>query len=866
MGEVYLARDERLERDVAIKLLRERFDTPEARDRFLREARAAANLVHPQIVTIFDYGEEGDALYIAMEHVAGETLDQTIRRRKPLSLGTKLHLMEGLCGGLGYAHRRNVIHRDIKPANLMLLPDGTLKILDFGIARVGTSTATPGQSLLGSLNYMSPEQLAMQPLDHRSDIFAVGAVFYELLSYQRAFSGASIEEVIERIRSGRYKPLDVVCPELPAAIVAIVTRALAPAPAQRFQDLGDMARKIERVRRTTLGLEDGVQTVAEGHDTDETIAVDSDPPRGSGAGRHEPLISPPVPSGRLGTDRDLLLQRRANEIAARLEAARAAFERGDSGAARDHCEAVLVLDPENAAAGELLDRAAAPAQAIGTDPPFDSGVPPAVGWLATVQSRLLDRRRRRDYLYLALLGTLPLLIAWQTGALHDSQVLRGSRLAALCEAPGAERTISGYGSRPNWWPLFIMMPVVLLFVRVTAAQLFPLSAADEARPKGLLLRIAAHHQQPVVQRLARAARDPRNLLGVLILGVIINIIDVREVASFYIAALQGQPLAHCPRELDWSVQFLAGSDPGLWTNMALVTAAYSCQFTIHSLSMMGYGLLLRYNLFYLGAIYLRHRAERRPQGQYIVLDFDDVERCFGLRVMHGTFNLQVAILIIGGLLIIGSRVANVDPNPVSEQYQHWLAVLLLRDTASQRVFTPVGFADLFPDVGQIMLGAAWVTCFAIVALPSFVKFLPLIYKRGVVAVLIVEAALDFFPSARDRFAGGGDVKIVGRREYLMEFLPPSRTPRLDTTEQVDALAAKFARSAFWPAGDDRARILYVIAYFIFFFVLVPMPPGQGIYLLAHASVLLVAAVLSTKMTFWALRRILVAIDASLAQV
>jgi len=136
-----------------------------------------------------------------------------------------------------------------------------------------------------------------------------------------------------------------------------------------------------------------------------------------------------------------------------------------------------------------------------------------------------------------------------------------------------------------------------------------------------------------------------------------------------------------------------------------------------------------------------------------------------------------------------------------------------------------------------MLAIAWVFCFAVVAMPGAVKFLPFFYKH---------------------------VTIVGRKEYLTSFMPPRLTPRTDTQEDLDTLAEKFARSAFWPAGDERARTLYTFAYFVFFFVLVPMPPGQGRYMFAHAIVLLAAAVLTTRTTFWIFRKALANVDASLA--
>src|SRR5215207_4528986 len=190
MGELYLASDPLLDRLVAIKVLRTGFDSAELRERFAREARSAARLTHVNIVTIYDVGVHEGQPFLAMEYVRGETLLQKVRRQKELSLGTRLQYVEELCAGLAHAHEAGIIHRDIKPANLIVAPSGTLKILDFGLARLADSSSmTQSGTVMGTLNYMSPEQITGQPLDRRSDMFAVGAVFYELLSYQQAFPG-----------------------------------------------------------------------------------------------------------------------------------------------------------------------------------------------------------------------------------------------------------------------------------------------------------------------------------------------------------------------------------------------------------------------------------------------------------------------------------------------------------------------------------------------------------------------------------------------------------------------------------------------------------------------------------------------------
>src|SRR5262245_10380009 len=161
MGTIFLGRDERLDRLVAIKLLREGFDDPDLRERFLSEARSVGRLRHINIVTIFDVGEHENQPFIAMEYVEGETLYDLIKRRAPIPLNRKIQLMSELSAGLQYAHRAGIVHRDIKPKNVMLDAEGVVKILDFGIARTMDSRASltrPG-TLIGTLNYMAPEQM-----------------------------------------------------------------------------------------------------------------------------------------------------------------------------------------------------------------------------------------------------------------------------------------------------------------------------------------------------------------------------------------------------------------------------------------------------------------------------------------------------------------------------------------------------------------------------------------------------------------------------------------------------------------------------------------------------------------------------------
>jgi len=248
MGMVLLAWDPLLDREVAIKLLRE--DDDELRERFAREARSAAKLRHPNVVTIFDVGEHDGRPFIAMEYIEGETLAAIIRDRKPVPTPKRLQYIEGLCDGLSFAHRLGIVHRDVKPANVMVERDGSVKILDFGIARASESVRlTRAGMLIGTLNYMSPEQVMGKSVDHRSDIFAVGLVFYELLAYQKAFPGKVLADLIDKIVKSAPPPLAELRVGLDPEVIHIVEKAMEKDPAARYQDLGSMQKDLERVRR-----------------------------------------------------------------------------------------------------------------------------------------------------------------------------------------------------------------------------------------------------------------------------------------------------------------------------------------------------------------------------------------------------------------------------------------------------------------------------------------------------------------------------------------------------------------------------------------------------------------------------------------
>jgi hypothetical protein len=248
MGVVYSAQDSVMERTVAIKVMMTDFeDDPETSARFYREARAAGQLVHPNIITIFDMGEEDGRPFIVMELLEGDTLQKFMERPEGTDLETKIDLMIQISEGLEAAHSRGIFHRDIKPGNLLVRPSGELKIVDFGIARLAASNMTASGLIVGTPDYMSPEQARGQEVDGRSDVFSAGAVFYFMLTGRKPFAAADLTAVLMKVQT--QEPLPIRETEAPPQLIALVKKALAKSPDDRFQSCAQMSMMLARVRR-----------------------------------------------------------------------------------------------------------------------------------------------------------------------------------------------------------------------------------------------------------------------------------------------------------------------------------------------------------------------------------------------------------------------------------------------------------------------------------------------------------------------------------------------------------------------------------------------------------------------------------------
>jgi eukaryotic-like serine/threonine-protein kinase len=258
MGIVYKARDPLIGRMVALKTITSGLSgKPELLERFYQEARSAGALQHPNIVTIFELGKEGDTPYIAMEFLEGDSLEKIVARRDAMPLSKKIGFMSQICSALDYAHKHGVIHRDIKPGNIMLTKDGTVKVVDFGIARLVDTSKTQTGLMIGTPAYMSPQLLRGERADERADIWALGVMLYEMIAYQRPFLGDNPAALMWNIISQQPKPLREVAPGCPAEIEEVVGKMLEKEAPLRLQTMEDVLLELDplykRLQRDRLG-------------------------------------------------------------------------------------------------------------------------------------------------------------------------------------------------------------------------------------------------------------------------------------------------------------------------------------------------------------------------------------------------------------------------------------------------------------------------------------------------------------------------------------------------------------------------------------------------------------------------------------
>jgi serine/threonine-protein kinase len=257
MGIVWKAYDTVLRRYVALKLLSASFrKTKDMHERFLREARAAGAIQHANIVTVYDLGEAEGQLFIAMELVEGRDLSDMIALRDPLALERKLDIAIEVLIGLHFAHQRGVIHRDVKPSNVRVMPDGRVKIMDFGIARLQKADATGSGAIVGTPTYMAPEQITNGAITPATDVFSVGCMLYELLCYQRPFEAESVHGVLYQVLTTEPRPLRTVAPSIPAALERVVAKAMNKVPHERYESAGQMMSTLQQIRAALSGADE----------------------------------------------------------------------------------------------------------------------------------------------------------------------------------------------------------------------------------------------------------------------------------------------------------------------------------------------------------------------------------------------------------------------------------------------------------------------------------------------------------------------------------------------------------------------------------------------------------------------------------
>jgi serine/threonine-protein kinase len=368
MGEVYKAQDPFIGRLVALKTITGALvGRPDLLERFYQEARSAGALQHPNIVTVYELGKEGDTPFIAMEFLEGESLEAVVERRPVLTLTQKVSYIIPVCRALDFAHKRGVVHRDIKPGNVMITKDGGVKVVDFGIARLMDSSHTQTNTIIGTLGYMSPQQIRGERADERSDIWATGVMLYELLAFQRPFDGANQTSLMLNIASDDIQPAPITnfAPDCVPALESLIAKMIHKDIQQRYQTMEEVLFDFEPIWRR---LQEA--SVA------EMIAGTEDLIRAKNFSRARDVLRRALQIDSRNSRAKTLLEEVNSElrqtvvrsqINSALEKARQFLGEGRHNEAKTEAETALKLDPENAPAKELIaesERAAQRARKI----------------------------------------------------------------------------------------------------------------------------------------------------------------------------------------------------------------------------------------------------------------------------------------------------------------------------------------------------------------------------------------------------------------------------------------------------------------------------------------------------------------------
>ncbi len=401
---------------------------------------------------------------------------------------------------------------------------------------------------------------------------------------------------------------------------------------------------------------------------------------------------------------------------------------------------------------------------------------------------LLDTTRTQDYIYLAVLCGIPSLLAMYLG------------IGDTIDTP--EGTFVGWFDKYNFWPFVFVQPLALWLLRACfkrVAHITPEQVPERPPPLIQLFKHAPSKQE--VYELMRASlSSPKILGGTLIVSFFIQVADLRELVSIY--ALNAPPRLS---ELDWSIMYMTGvvSKPA---NAVFCVFAYITQFTITTLGLWGMAFLIAHNLFFLDRIYQRSKVEKSELKYYITLDLDDVNRCFGFRAANDSFNTQVVALTIAGVIILMSRFANVE---------EVTSLATLQELIRHGTITEF---DFFPDIGQVLLGLGWLIALFIVTIPALVKLTPRLPYFGGLSELSIDT-------------------------YLREFLTDDQWQygSKPTEQQINFVAAKFARNGFWPTGDNRASQLFFYSFSVFLLILYPIRTDDSLVLIPSLLVLGIVA-------------------------
>lgn len=299
MSTVYLAQDIILDRPVAIKVLRQDFsDEDELRKRFQREALSATSLVHPNIVNIYDVGEDGDLQYLVMEYVEGQTLKEYIKEQAPLSPAEAVEIMKQLCSGISAAHLHGIIHRDVKPQNILMDHSGMVKLTDFGIAMALSATAlTQTNSVMGTVHYLSPEQARGGMATKRTDIYSLGIVLFEMLAGKLPFSGESAVSIALKHLQEQTPSVRALRPEIPQSLENVILKATSKDPAVRYPSAESMLRDLHTVLEPERANEGAFEPPPIDEDATKAIPIITDMPSSERTIEPKPVSPPPEPPG-----------------------------------------------------------------------------------------------------------------------------------------------------------------------------------------------------------------------------------------------------------------------------------------------------------------------------------------------------------------------------------------------------------------------------------------------------------------------------------------------------------------------------------------------------------------------------------------